>query len=69
MLGFEYAGPVIYGYTRWIESVAIRERLNHLLFVARDGYTIQTQYNYTSIPIIFYVFKLLCRFWFCKFRV
>lgn len=40
-LGYEYAGPVCYGYTRWIEKEAINENLENLFFVARDGYTLQ----------------------------
>lgn len=44
-LGYEYAGPVIYGYTRWIERVAKENNIDHLLFVARDGYTLQRVFN------------------------
>ncbi|MCM1294202.1 MAG: HAD-IA family hydrolase [Muribaculaceae bacterium] len=40
-LGYEYAGPVIYGYTRFIENVAKKQNLQHIMFVARDGYTLQ----------------------------
>lgn len=40
-LGYEYAGPVIYGYTRFIQRVVKRQNLKHLIFVARDGYTLQ----------------------------
>lgn len=40
-LGYEYAGPVIYGYTRFIEKIAYKNNLEHLMFVARDGYTLQ----------------------------
>ena len=44
-LGYEYGGPVIYGYTRWIERVSQKEGINNLMFVARDGYTLQRVFN------------------------
>ncbi|MDR2777866.1 MAG: HAD-IA family hydrolase, partial [Rickettsiales bacterium] len=40
-IGYEYAGTIGYGYSRWIRSQATIEGLNELLFIARDGYTIQ----------------------------
>lgn len=44
-LGYEYAGPVIYGYTRWIEQTAQNQGIDHLMFVARDGYSLQRVFN------------------------
>lgn len=44
-IGYEYGGPVIYGYTRWIEKTAAGQGINHLMFVARDGYTLQRVFN------------------------
>lgn len=44
-IGYEYGGPVIYGYTRWIEKTAADQGINHLMFVARDGYTLQRVFN------------------------
>lgn len=44
-LGYEYGGPIIYGYTRWIQNVANKNKINHLMFVARDGYTLQKIFN------------------------
>ena len=44
-LGYEYGGPVIYGYTRWIEQTAQNQGIDHLMFVARDGYTLQRVFN------------------------
>ena len=40
-LGYEYAGPVCYSYARWIEGEAKKSNLDNLLFIARDGYTLQ----------------------------
>lgn len=44
-LGYEYGGPVIYGYTRWIEQTAQNQGIDHLMFVARDGYSLQRVFN------------------------
>ncbi|WP_440862619.1 HAD family hydrolase [Symbiopectobacterium purcellii] len=44
-IGYDYAGPVAYGYTRWISAEAKSENINNLLFVARDGYTLQKVYS------------------------
>lgn len=40
-IGYGYAAPLAYGYTRWIEGAASLLNLDHLLFVARDGYLLQ----------------------------
>lgn len=39
--GYEYTGPVAYGFCRFIERKAAEHKIDHLLFVARDGYTLQ----------------------------
>jgi predicted HAD superfamily hydrolase len=44
-IGYEYGGPAIYGYTRWIESEVKSKGLNAILFVARDGYTLQKVFD------------------------
>lgn len=44
-LGYDYGGPVIYGYTRWIERMAQNQNIDHLMFVARDGYSLQRVFN------------------------
>ena len=44
-LGFQYAGPIIYGYTRFIEAKSLELNIDNLLFVARDGYTLQKVFN------------------------
>lgn len=38
-LGYEYGGPIIYAYMRWIQKLVHNDKLSNLLFVARDGYT------------------------------
>jgi predicted HAD superfamily hydrolase len=40
-LGYNYAGPVCYGYARFIEREAVRNELDRLFFVARDGWTLR----------------------------
>lgn len=51
-LGYEYAGPVGYGYTRFVEKTAKDNGIDCLLFVARDGYLLQKIFNIfsTNIP-------------------
>ncbi|MDR1495004.1 MAG: HAD-IA family hydrolase [Rickettsiales bacterium] len=44
-LGYNYAGPVAYGYTRWIEQEAKLMGIENLLFVARDGYTLRRVFD------------------------
>jgi HAD superfamily hydrolase (TIGR01549 family) len=44
-LGYEYAGPVAYGYSRFIESEVKADKSSQILFVARDGYTLQKVFN------------------------
>ncbi len=44
-LGYCFGGPVAYGYSRFVESEAIRSDLAQLLFVARDGYILQKVFN------------------------
>lgn len=40
-LGYRCAGPAAYSYARYVESIACRENLNTLFFVARDGYLLK----------------------------
>ena len=44
-LGFEYCGPTVFGYTRWIEKEVQNNGIDNLLFVARDGYTLHRVFN------------------------
>ncbi len=40
-LGYQYAGPVGYAYTRFVEQTAKENNIEALLFVARDGYLLE----------------------------
>ena len=66
-LGYEYAGPIAYGYSRFVEKEAINNKLSTLLFVARDGYTLQKVFDTFSSNIKnLYVYaprflNLICR--------
>jgi predicted HAD superfamily hydrolase len=44
-IGYEYAGPVIYGYAHWVAAEALALGIEKLLFVARDGYTLQKMFD------------------------
>ena len=50
-LGYEYAGPIAYGYSRFVEKEAVNNKLSTMLFVARDGYTLQKVFNTFSSSI------------------
>lgn len=50
-LGWKYAGPSAYGYTRHIKKQEQNLGLKHLLFVARDGYLLQKIYNTFAAPL------------------
>lgn len=39
-IGYQYAGPVAYGYCRFAEKIAQQQNMSQLLFIARDGYTL-----------------------------
>ena len=43
--GYIYAGPIIYGYSRWIYRNAISQNIKKILFVARDGYLPEKVFN------------------------
>lgn len=39
--GFEYGGPVCYWYLKWIEQQLSKKHIDNIIFVARDGYTLE----------------------------
>lgn len=43
--GFEYGGPIIYWYLKWIEKQIAKKRVNDIIFVARDGYTLKKMFD------------------------
>lgn len=36
--GFLYGGPATFAFLRWIEQQATKDKVDHVLFVSRDGY-------------------------------
>lgn len=40
-LGFLYGGPAALGFLQWIEEQAKRDRIDHVLFLSRDGYILE----------------------------
>ncbi len=50
-LGYKYAGPVIYSYMKWVENQANKKNIQKLLFIARDGYTLQKIFDTLSSNI------------------
>lgn len=39
-LGFLYGGPAAVGYLEWISAQAKKDKIDHILFLARDGYVL-----------------------------
>ena len=66
-IGYNYAGPLAYGYSRFVESEAVTKKLDNILFVARDGWLLQKVFSlfnnkiknsYIYAPRLF---NLICR--------
>ena len=59
--GYDTFGPLLFGFTRWLKKKAEEEKVEQLLFLARDGYmmkkayTVITQEDDEKIPA-FYVY-------------
>jgi FMN phosphatase YigB (HAD superfamily) len=49
-LGFVYGGPANWGFLAWIKERARRDKVDHLLFVARDGYALERVARAQSNP-------------------
>ena len=43
--GYEYGGPVCYWYLKWIEQKIKGKKISDIIFVARDGYTLEKIFN------------------------
>ena len=48
VFGFKYAGPVIYAYMNWLIQNLKADKIKDVLFVARDGYTLQKVFDILS---------------------
>lgn len=56
-IGYEYAGPVAWGFSKFVESQARQQQLDTLLFIARDGYTLHKVYStFNSGAKSFYIY-------------
>lgn len=44
-MGYKYAAPLTYSYARWIECTSKLLGINHILFVARDGYLLKKNFD------------------------
>lgn len=66
-LGYMYAGPFSYGYMHFVLKTVEENHLNNLLFVARDGYTLERVFHVLNSQIkTSYVYaprfvNLICR--------
>ncbi|MDO4184680.1 MAG: rhamnan synthesis F family protein, partial [Rhodospirillales bacterium] len=43
--GYKYAGPIILGYMKWLETQLLIDKITEVMFVARDGYTLQKVFD------------------------
>ncbi len=43
--GYQYAGPVILGYMQWLEKQLRKDNISEVMFLARDGYTLEKVFN------------------------
>lgn len=43
--GYLYAGPVIFGYMQWLQEQLRKDNINEVMFLARDGYTLEKVFN------------------------
>lgn len=44
-IGYEYGGPICYAYMRWVEQQVLEKGIKEILFVARDGYSLQKVFD------------------------
>ena len=44
-LGVSYAGPEILGFMIWLKKILIHDKIEEVLFVARDGYSLEKVFN------------------------
>jgi len=40
-LGYNYAGPVIFGFMQWLDLQMKKDEINQAFFIGRDGYTLE----------------------------
>lgn len=44
-LGYHYAGPLHFAYAKFVEKDTLENKIEHILFVAREGYILQKVFN------------------------
>ena len=43
--GFVYGGPAVFSYMNWLKKQVIKDNINEVLFVARDGYSLKKVFD------------------------
>lgn len=43
--GFIYGGPAVFAYMNWLKKQVIKDNINEVLFVARDGYSLKKVFD------------------------
>lgn len=44
-VGYEYGGITCYSYMKWLENQVIKDNINDIMFVARDGYSLKKVFD------------------------
>ena len=44
-IGFIYGGPAVFAYMNWLKKQIIKDNINEVLFVARDGYSLKKVFD------------------------
>lgn len=51
-IGFEVLGPILYGFSKWIEEKCKERNIKYILFLAREGYLLENAYKAVSNDLI-----------------
>lgn len=46
--GYEIFGPLLYGYSKWLESEFVKNKFDKIYFLSRDGYIMQKAFELCS---------------------
>ncbi|MCJ2013863.1 HAD family hydrolase [Methylobacterium sp. J-076] len=52
--GYSFAGPAMLAFVRWLQKRAEQDRLDRLLFLSRDGFTLQALWKPGSVPASYF---------------
>lgn len=50
-LGYHYAGPAAVGFYEWLKEEAVKDKIDRVLLIARDGYLVESVSRFDKQPI------------------